>query len=378
MRIDEDLLEQVCKETIKNARLKIDTELIWEIPDNPEVELNRDFFRSLKIFAESQLDNCLMLYIKDNRIQALSQLTESIKVVGICTGTITQVFHVCNQLAMTQDFFPQIANKDSWSSTFTPFDQTMLPQLVSSEDDFSLEFETTGDDSRQALMMFLAELSVKFILLHEIAHHKLEHIHETMQLNGKNFLLAVAGEQDMEIEEQGHEVDADFFAVEEIVKDFDEFVCEMKNRISVELGPSDLTFLIMWAVCIVFLNFNVLMHQKEAKGSHPLSLERVAAIFTAIYYKLFKREDVFNEFISRIEKSMAADSETYKLFHDELMENSIPMYDDNGDFTEKFFLHCLGKILYDIIEFLLDVQSVSPQIALRDQIVLLRKLGWSL
>ena len=189
------------------------------------------------------------------------------------------------------------------------------------DEDGNISFDSPADISLKKFANSIAYLSVKWILLHEAAHHRLEHLAKTKE--GK---LKACGNDSANVDGlalQHMETEADAWAVLRLLKDFDEIHAYFSELISAKLKRLDTIKIIYLAVALPLMDVDSSVAPEHLQNAdHPPEFIRLASITSAFVSFFGIAEGIDNGYWQQIKKELAKEYKRNSFIKDDLFERA--------------------------------------------------------
>lgn len=233
--------------------------------------------------------------LDDDNVNAYAFIREGHRVVALTKGSLYQYIYLAQLFMLKEDFFPDIGNESLVCKKNTP----SLTRLINVETGLP-SFHVSNDNERRNAGYTIAALAVKFMVYHEIGHHFLGHLKD----NELAFDLPVG--ENMERKQLGEsnaayrrmETEADFFAIQTLLKEFAEMELQWSPFFKVDLMHIEMASLLVVALVIVKESLGIEVFDErnvEKKRYLPKILRLIFALTTIVLSKDYNLEDSFRE-----------------------------------------------------------------------------------
>lgn len=142
--------------------------------------LTSDFFENeIAAKVKQEIANGRFLILNEDSINAYAYTEDGSNVVAITKGSLYCCLYMANFFMLKDDFFPDIGNPDACYPNASP---SLFPITV--DRDGNTVFPVSGDDERRNIGYVITVLALKYMVYHEVGHHKLGHLKQDKELYG--------------------------------------------------------------------------------------------------------------------------------------------------------------------------------------------------
>jgi len=263
--------------------------------------------------ANSLPDDCFPCVV--NRTDERNAIAEKIfdtPVIAVYLPLIADCMARAHSYAMFDDYLTHKSPIVRYAYTFTGSDI---------DEEGNISFVSPADASLKKFANSIAYLSVKWILLHEVAHHSLGHLKKT-----KDGKLKACGNDVSNVDGltlQHMESEADTWAVLHLLKDFDEIHAYFSELISPKLKRLDTVKLLYLAVALPLMDVDSsVAPEKLQNADHPPEFLRMATITSAFVSFFGIAEGVDNGYWQQIKKELAKEYRRNKFIKEDLFDHA--------------------------------------------------------
>ena len=199
------------------------------------------------------VENGCLIVLNENAVNAYAYSRQGYNVVALTFGSIYRCIYTSDLFMLSENYFPEIGDEKACFS-----DVTTKLYPPENGDNGEISFPVSGDDERRNTGYMIASLAIKYMVYHEIGHHACGHLQTHREILGLD-----NGEAGRAIrtrlspdEFKLIETEADTYAVQKLVSEFDELVERWNPYFEVPLGHLEMSLLLITALVIVKENLS--------------------------------------------------------------------------------------------------------------------------
>lgn len=312
---------------------------------------------NLFLSAVSDLNgNCFPCLINDTeQINAFAEKRYDIPIIGVHLPLIAECIGLSHSFMMYDDLFEM-------TRPIIHYDYRYYSPKIN--DNGNIMIETPKNKDKKKLADIIAYFSVKFIILHEIAHHDLNHLEKT-----KNGRLSAKTNENIVIDGvslQELEIEADIWATVKVLHDFEKIKRELSWHYSKRTKNLDTIKILFLSMLTPLLTINdKVTPENLLLVNHPPSLVRYNRI-KDVYINVFGiNESINNKYWKLIKKEVLDEYKKYEWMNsglNKLLEkNGISwqrvdiireIENDNADYIKYYLTNLMNVIFaYIIVRF---------------------------
>lgn len=250
----------------------------------------------LEEVVQKKIKNGCFIILNESPVNAYAYCLKEYNVVAISSGSIYRCLYAANLFMLSDAYFPEIGDVHACYS-----DVTTLKYPPIFGEDGKISFSISDDYERRNTGFIIAALAIKYIVYHEIGHHELGHLQKHHQVFGLD--CGEAGEGVHRIlspdEYKLIETEADIYAVQEIVREFDILLERWNPYFEVPLGHLELALLLITALVIVkeSLDEIILSFNEIDSNIYPPTIVRLVISLQTIIGTDTKILDEYRQFL---------------------------------------------------------------------------------
>lgn len=318
--------------------------LVRDFQDFLVIKKNGIFDSDLLLELESNIvevlgKSCFALINDDMQVNARAMIKDKIPIITLYTGTVIKILFAANIMMLNKDFLPGVGNMDACYDTV-------------SYDDFSMKKDNkdniimpiSGDYYREMIGYIVANLAIRFIVYHEIGHHKEGHI-KYFSEQGLKFNDAINNESVVIDYDKRKEIelDADLFAMKMIVDETDKLIEKWNGILNADFTYSEVFQLTLSALILIKENLSVDVYQLEEieTSSYIPNIMRITLSASIMFLNELFRNAIYED----VSKILLTDDESRK----ELEKFSgRHAFDDKGFLKEDSFFTYISLMIVQI------------------------------
>ena len=328
-----------------------------DIPHDFAASFDESLIR-LFSFAVSALNgNCFPCMINDiEERNAFAEKRHDIPIVGVHLPLVAECIGLAQSYAMFDDFFVM-----NWS--VTRYDYEYQSPVINENGGFDIQ--TAQDKDKMNLGNMIAFLSVKFAILHEIAHHNFNHLSKTKsgRLSAKSDASSVIDG----ISLQALEIEADSWAAAKLLVNFLDTKASFTRYYSKDINHLDTIKILYLSALIPLLTaYEKITPENMLDVDHPPAFLRYNDV-KEIFVKTFGiNESCDNKYWNLIKNELLGEYEKYEWMKDDLIgvleKFDVPwqgvdiiakVKDDDADYVKCFIANWMNDVFaYIIIRFI--------------------------
>lgn len=290
--------------------------------------LDAEIVLELQSKVEAALGKGCFVIINDERVNARAMEKDGVSIIALYAGTIKKLLCDASIMMLSDDFLVGVGNVKAC------YPDIKIDDYKPGADDAVVKMTISGDPIREAVGYMIASLAVHFIVYHEVGHHKQGHIRklkEKYNFYYQEALHPAISEEYIE-ERKRMELDADFYAADQIVQKMDLLMEAWGKYLDMEVGYSEMFQLLIPALVIVKENLPVETYSvREMEKSFYLpNIIRIVLAVMAIARKPHIKKVLWNDILT-----MFQEDDEYRMQFEE--DNSVTVFDDAHHLTEKAY-----------------------------------------
>jgi len=273
------------------------------LPEDFTFDFEETLIRLL-VYTASMLDgNCFPCMVNDAEEQnAFAERRHGIQIVGLHLPLVAECLSLAHAFSMFDDFFEV-------NRPITRFDYEYNSPTINPDGSFSME--TAKSKEKQSLADVTAFLAVKFVLLHEVAHHHYNHLDRTRtgRLSAKSDTSCVLDGFSL----QELETEADIWATAQLISDFEDIKESLAQNYSSELSNLDAIKIIYLAATIPLLTaYEKITPENFTQVDHPPAIFRYNDIKEAFVSAFGVRDSIDRKYWGLVKDELLVEYEKYE------------------------------------------------------------------
>lgn len=301
---------------------------------------------------ESEVENmigggCFALIDKDE-VNAFA-MEKDIPIIAVYAGTLKKILRAASLLMLSDAFLPEVGDM---AACYHNLSSAMFIPETDEEDNSVFKMTVSGDPCREKIGYMIACLAIRFVVYHEVGHHKEGHVKKIKeQYNLFYSEVPYTWISDEYLEERKQmEFEADMYAIDMLIEKIDSLMECWSKYLDMDITYSEIFQLIVPALVIVKENLPTEIWDAEEfeKGYYLPNIVRISIIVMVLANQPHIKKVMYSDLME-----LFTEDEEFRMLYEEIQ--GIVVFDDNSQLTQEAYENFYSSMIVNAEQLYTDI-----------------------